>query len=220
MNKIVIRLLFVFLSTFLFFVDAYAETMYVSDKMKITFRTGPGNDRKITSLLTSGQRVDVIQSSGDWVQVLLPDGKEGWVLNQYLTADVPCGTQIERLRQAHQDLKAQTTVLKEENTALKTDKKILTDTLTKNKLELQASKTQYDTLQKESVHFIELKAKYEKTALELSNEKKRANQLDKELSSTLRNQHIKWFSIGAGVLIFGMILGFSSKREKRRSSFL
>jgi SH3 domain protein len=220
MIQIAFRLLFVFISIFLLFVEAHAETMYVSDKMKITFRTGPGNDRKIISLLNSGQRAEVIQSSGNWVQVLLPDGKEGWVLNQYLTADVPCGIEIESLRQAHQNLNTEAAFLKEENIALKTDKKNLTDTLTKNKIELQTIKTQYDTLKNESVHFLELKAKYEKAALELSRQKKRADQLDKELIDALRNQRIKWFLGGAGVMIFGMILGFSSKREKRRSSLL
>lgn len=220
MINLIICLLFVFISTFSIFFEAHAETMYVSDKMKITFRTGPGNDRKITALLTSGQQVEVMQSSGDWVEVQLPDGKLGWVLNQYLTADLPCDMAIENLRQAHQSLTAEAAVLKEENTALKIDKKNLTEALTQNKQELHASKTQHDTLKKESVHFIELKAKYEKTALELSHQKKRGDQLDKELSNALRSQHLKWFLSGAGILIFGMILGFISKKEKRRSSLL
>jgi SH3 domain protein len=65
-----------------------------------------------------------------------------------------------------------------------------------------------------------LKAKHEKAMLELSNQKKRADQLEKELTDALKSKHIKWFLSGAGVLIFGMLLGFSSKREKRRSSLL
>ena len=220
MIKTIFRLLFVLISIFLLFVEVHAETMYVSDKMKITFRTGPGNDRKITSLLNSGQQVEAIQSSGDWVQVHLPDGKEGWVLNRYLTAVVPCGIEIESLRQAHQRLNTEAAALKKENIALKTDKKNLSEALTKNKIALHASRAQYDTLKKESVHFIELKAKHEKTVLELSSQTKKADQLEKELSEALKSRHIKWFLSGAGVLIFGMILGFSSKREKRRSSLL
>jgi SH3 domain protein len=194
--------------------------MYVSDEMKITFRTGPGNDRKITSLLSSGQRVEVIHSSGDWVQVQLPDGREGWVLNQYLTAVVPCRMEIEDLRQAHQQLNEAATALKEENTTIKTENRTLSDTLDRIKTELRTSISQYDKLKKESVHYIELKAKHEKATLELSNQKKRADQLEKELADTLKRQQIKWFLGGAGVLIFGMLLGFISKREKRRSSLL
>jgi SH3 domain protein len=220
MLKLIICLLFVFISPFSIFVEAHAETMYVSDKMQITFRTGPGNDRKIIALLTSGQPVEVMQSSGDWVEVQLPDGKLGWVLNQYLTADLPCDMAIETLRQAHSSLTAEAAALKQENTALKIDKKNLSEALTQNKQELHASKTQHDTLKKESVHFIELKAKYEKTVLELSNQKKRGDQLDKELSGALKSLHLRWFLSGAGILIFGMILGFISRKEKRKSSLL
>ena len=214
------RALLVLISTFLIFVEAQADTMYVSDQMKITFRTGPGNDRKITSLLTSGQQVETIHSSGDWVQVQLSDGREGWVLNQYLTAVVPCGIEIESLRQKHQRLNAETTALKKENLTLRTENKALSEKLDKNIIELRTSKTQYNTLKKESVHYIELKAKHEKATLELSNQKKRTDQLEKELAEALQNKHIKWFLSGSGVLILGMLLGFSSKREKRRSSLL
>lgn len=220
MLKLIICLLFVFISPFSIFVEAHAKTMYVSDKMQITFRTGPGNDRKITALLTSGQPVEVMQSSGDWVEVQLPDGKLGWVLNQYLTADLPCDKAIETLRQAHSRLTAEAAALKQENTALKIDQKNLSEALTQNQQELHASKTQHDTLKKESVHFIELKAKYEKTALELSNQKKRGDQLDKELSGALKSLHLRWFLSGAAILIFGMILGFISRKEKRKSSLL
>jgi SH3 domain protein len=216
----ILCLLFLLISPFSIFVEAYAETMYVSDKMKITFRTGPGNDRKIMSLLSSGQRVEAIHSSGDWVQVRLPDGKEGWVLNQYLTAVVPCGIEIESLKQAHHRLNAEASMLKKENMTLKGENKTLSDSLTKNKMELHDSKAQYDTLKKESVHYIELKEKHEKTVLALSNLKKRADKLQLELTTALKSQNIKWFLSGAGVFIFGLILGFSSKREKRRSSLL
>ena len=214
------RLIALFISTFLIFVEAYAETMYVSDKMKITFRTGPGNDRKITSLLTSGQPVEAIDSSGDWVQVQLPDGREGWVLKQYLSAAVPCRIEIESLRQTHQRIIEEVAVLKKENMILTSENKTLSDALAKNKNELHASKSEYNTLKKESVHYIELKAKHEKATIALSNQEKRADQLEKELADALKSRHIKWFLGGAGVLIFGMLLGFSSKREKRRSSLL
>lgn len=220
MSQTFFRLVILLVSSLMLFVEAHAQTMYVSDTMKITFRSGPGNDRKITSLLSTGQRVEVIQPSGEWVLVRLADGKEGWVLNRYLTAKVPCGIEIETLRQEHQNLNATTTVLKEENDALKTDKNDLSRNLAATQSELATIRTRFDTLKKESVHFIELKANYEKATLALANQKKRADRLDRELNDALKSRHIKWFLSGTGVLLLGMILGFSSKREKRRSSLL
>jgi SH3 domain protein len=220
MTQVIIRMMAILISSFLLYAEVSAETMYVNDNMKITFRAGPGNDRKITSLLSIGEKVEVIQPSGDWTQVQLLDGKEGWVLSRYLTAEVPCSIEIKSLRLAHQSLKTEAATFKEENISLKTDMKRLTDELNINKKELQAIQTQFDTLKKESSHFIELKAKYEKTAAELAHQTKRADMLDVELSDALRLRHIKWFLSGAGTLILGIFLGFSSKREKRRSSLL
>lgn len=220
MIQTVFRLTIIFFSGVLLFVEARAETMYVSDTMKITFRSGPGNDRKITSLLSTGQRVEVLQPDGDWVLVRLDDGKEGWVLNRYLTPKVPCGIEIESLRNEHRDLNDAASALKEENAVLKTDKKELSRNLAATQSELSTVRTRFETLKEESVHFIELKAKYEKATLELSKEKKRADRLDRELNEALERRHIKWFLSGTGVLVLGMILGVSSKREKRRSSLL
>ena len=50
----------------LFSVPALAESKYISDTMKITLRTGPGKDRKIISLLSIGQKVDVLQPGDEW----------------------------------------------------------------------------------------------------------------------------------------------------------
>ncbi len=78
----------------------YAEDRYVIDKLQITFRTGPGNDRKIISLLNSDQKVEVLEPSGDWVKVRLQNGKEGWVLQRYLTTETPCRTRFSLANQS------------------------------------------------------------------------------------------------------------------------
>ncbi|MBW1865802.1 MAG: hypothetical protein JRI64_09270 [Deltaproteobacteria bacterium] len=55
MKQSICRLLITGAVILFFTTMAHAETRYVTDKMQITFRTGPGNDRKILSLLNSGQ---------------------------------------------------------------------------------------------------------------------------------------------------------------------
>jgi SH3 domain protein len=220
MTRFTIQIFTVVLSIFLLFAEGRAETMYVNDNMKITFRAGPGNDHKITALLTIGEPVEVIQPAGDWTQVQLPDGKEGWVLTQYLTSKVPCNIELESLKKAHQRITETAAALKDEHLELTTKLKTVSDELSQRQQELDTIQTQFDTLQKESAHFIELKANYEKAVTELAAQKKRGDALNDELSAALKSRQIKWFIGGAGTLLLGMILGFSSKREKRRSSLL
>lgn len=211
-------LISIFLGTcVLFSASVKAESMYVTDKMKITFRTGPGNDRKIISLLDSGQKVEVVEPQGDWARVTLPNGKEGWVLIRYLSDKTPCRIEIESLRREFQELKLQTAKLGNENIRLTKDREQLTTTLKKTEQDLKKTKKNYAQLVKESAHFLELKDKHEKTVAALSRQTKKVADLDETLDNYLKSQTIKWFLAGSGVLILGFIIGFSSKKQKRQS---
>ena len=42
-----------------------AETVYVSENFEITMRTGPGTERKIISLVQSGEALEVVEKGGD-----------------------------------------------------------------------------------------------------------------------------------------------------------
>ena len=49
---------------------------------------------------------------------------------------------------------------------------------------------------------------------------KKANDLDLELNTLRKKKYVRWFLGGAGVLLLGFIFGFSSKKQKHRSSLL
>jgi len=206
----------------LFFVTtmAHAETRYVTDKMQITFRTGPGTDRKIISLLGSGQAVVFLQPEGEWAKVSLQNGKEGWVLQQYLSAEVPCRIRIKDISQALEGLKAEQEALQKTNQQMEADKAKLATDLKKTRQELAKTKQSYEKLKKDAVGFLELKARHDKTVERLSTQTQKANALDQDLTKTLKKQNIRWFLAGAGILLFGFIMGFSSKKQKRHSSLL
>jgi SH3 domain protein len=90
----------------------------------------------------------------------------------------------------------------------------------KQKSVVEQIRTEYETLKSESGEFLALKAKYEKTAARLDEETRRANQLDEQVAKLTRSYAIKWFLAGSGVLLFGFIVGFSLKRQRRRPSLL
>lgn len=52
----------------------------------LNMRIGPGMNHRIIGKLTAGQivRLEGRSHTGEWVVVLLPDGKEGWVYSSYL----------------------------------------------------------------------------------------------------------------------------------------
>lgn len=63
-----------------------AATQYVTDDMMVPLRSGAGNEfRIINSRIRSGTQVTVLSDpDGDWTEVRLSSGQEGWMRKQYL----------------------------------------------------------------------------------------------------------------------------------------
>ncbi|HUV50221.1 MAG TPA: TIGR04211 family SH3 domain-containing protein [Anaerolineae bacterium] len=213
-------IIFIGVCMILFCSTVQAETMYISDDIRITLRTGPGIDHKISAMIKSGQEVEVLQPDDEWTQVKLPNEREGWVLTRFLTYDKPCRLELEILKKKHEALSAQSSFMLKENMVYKEESKRLNAELSGSKEMLVAISKSYDTLKKESADFLELKAKYELTSSHLVDQTKKAEYLEEELLRLLSHRNIIWFLSGAGVLVFGILIGFSVRRQRRKSSLL
>jgi SH3 domain protein len=220
MKPFLIRVMIVALALGLGGTGVHAEQKFVKELMKITLRTGPGNDRKIVALINTGQAVDVLEEGEEWSIVRLPDGKEGYVLTRFITSEEPSSISLANLKQRYDILGAQKTTLSEENTKLKETLQQLTTEFQASAKALKTLQKEYDTLKTESADFLKLKAKDQQTTAQLAEQSKRADKFEDDFTKLLRNQNIKWFLSGAGVLILGFIIGYSSKRQSRRSSLL
>lgn len=197
-----------------------AETNYVSDSMKITMRTEPGTDRKIIAMLNIGQKVEVLEPGDDWTLIQLPDGKKGYVLSRFLTNKTPSSIELYMLERKHEAVKANAASLLEENNAFKSRNEALNTELAVTRKELQELKSNFESLKKDSAHFLELQAKYKATTSKLEEQTRKAEKVEGELNKLIWNQNIKWFLGGAGVLLIGFLIGLSTKRQRRRPSLL
>ena len=204
----------------LFSTPVLAENKYISDTVKITMRTGPGKDRKIISLLRIGTKVEVVQPGDEWTLVRLANGKEGWVINRFLTDKIPSDIELSILKSKYQALKASASKVQERNSLLKAENETLTREFSVSRKKLQKTTNDYEALKAESKEFLELQSKFKAASSKLAEQTKKAEKFEDELTKLLWNQNIKWFLSGAGVLILGFIIGFSTKRQRRRSSLL
>jgi len=216
MNNIVKFTVFVGFFLIMFYNAAYAETMYVSDVLKLTVREGKGTGEKIIAVIQSGQRVDVLQREDEWALVLFDDGKEGWVLSRFLTSRATNNIKLKWLQKKHKTLTVQTATLLEENTKLKKENKEIDFLLKKANQSLEELSKSYDTLKTESADYIELKSKFKKTAAQLAEYAEKSELLEKELTKLQFRRTVRWFLAGAGVLLFGFLMGFATRRQRRR----
>jgi SH3 domain protein len=217
--KSVIKCFLLIVVCFVYFtISVQAETMYVSDNLSVTVRTGQGATHKIIALIKSGQRVEVLEKGDQWTLARLQNGKEGWVLTRYLINDIPKGIQLAALQTKYANVAAQAESLKEENNRLKSDNKKLSVTLAESQKAYHSLQGDHETLKADSAGFLEMKSNYEKASIQLSKETKKAKELEKQVEKLQLYQYIKRFLAGSCVLLGGFICGFSSNRQRRQSS--
>lgn len=179
-----------------------AKDIYVSGVTKITMRTGPGTEHKIVAMLTSGTQLEIVEFQRDWSMVRTSGGKQGWVLSRFLTEEVPQTLLVQKLQDENQRLGSALGAARENVRALKAENDALT-----------GIEKKYKQLEQASADYLKLDAKY-KALLKASDDQK--SQIT-ALEQNLNNEEKLWFLSGAGVFIFGLIIGLSTRRKKRSS---
>ena len=203
-----------------FAANGWTESMYVTDVLKLTLRSGPSTEHKILAVVESGQQVEMLEPGEDWSLVRIADGKEGYVLTRYLVPEATHNVRLAQLQAKHKTVMQQAAALLEENTQIRNDNKKLKSTSDENEKTLKKLRSDYDKLKAGSAEYITLKEKYKTVSGQLAEQTQRADTLDEELKAIEINQYIKWFLAGSGVLLVGFIVGFSARRQRRRPSLL
>ncbi len=188
-----------------------AETRYVTEIMQVTLRTGQGTKHKVIAIIDSGKQVTLVEPGKNWSRVRVDD-KEGWVMTRFLTQQKPRVVRLEALEtkygnldEKYRDLKADWDVVSKENKTLKTD-------LASTRAELEDVTRAYNNLKNKSENFLKLESQLQKTTEQLTEQSASVNGLRQQL----QQKNIHWFLCGAGVLLFGIVLGLSFKRKDRR----
>ncbi|MBF0377611.1 MAG: TIGR04211 family SH3 domain-containing protein [Desulfamplus sp.] len=185
-------------------IEVNAEPYYVGHRIEITMRTGPGTSYKVMSMLSSGEPVTMMEYGKEWSRIQTSDGKDGWVLSRYLTKEVPVTFMVTELQEKNNQLSSMLEKIKSEK-----------NTLSGTKEKLIAKEKEYNDLKQRASNFIEIEQKYNE-AIKLLEEQK---VFIEKCNSQSHKEILYSFSIGAGVLIIGIILGISARR-KQRNSFL
>ncbi|MFZ7091850.1 SH3 domain-containing protein [Primorskyibacter sp. 2E233] len=71
-------------------------TMYVDNNSdnSLNVRTGPSTDYQRFAEIPTGAQVQVISRSGKWSNVIIPDGRKGWVYSPLLTSNKPTAQRV------------------------------------------------------------------------------------------------------------------------------
>ena len=188
------------------------KTMFVTDKLQVTVRTGSSVENKIIHVLNSGDQVSVLQTTpAGWALVRVPDGKEGWMIARYLQDEKPAILRLKELDPKAKDLVQRLDTLNERN-------KQLSQKLARAEAKAKQLENQFLKLKENAAGVEGVRGEYQKMKQELAKRSENLDELSAELESMRFGSNLKWFLAGAAVLIAGWLMGLAFGRRKRRWS--
>jgi SH3 domain protein len=95
-----------------------AETLYVTDELRLRLQETPQDSSKVIVSLTSGTPVEVLERTNFYALVRLEDGREGWAKTAYLVAEKPARLRVAELEAEIETLKSGQQPLADERDAL------------------------------------------------------------------------------------------------------
>lgn len=201
-------------------VFAQDSMQYVFNDSKVMVRKGPSTQNKIVAMLEVSAPVTVLERGQNWTRVRTAQGIEGFMLSRFLTVEVPSAVVLDDLQKSYETLKRQTAEPMLEIEALTTQNRRLTEGAAEKVAAYTALEEKYKTLSHRSQNVLELQQEYDAVKGQLTKAVSRADSLKVERDNLKLSQRIRWFLTGAGVLLLGLVIGYSAKKKRGRSSSL
>jgi SH3 domain protein len=183
----------------------------------LSLRAEPGNEQKTIAVVESGQQLELLKAGETWSYVQLPNGTQGYLFSRYLTQQPPARLRFDQLMEKNKNLTAQASGLQEENNRLKAEIGKLAAATADHQKETEAVRRDYEAFKAQAADVAGLKGRYDAAVAELDQKNQEIAALN-QASNIFRDVDRYWFLAGAGVLLAGLLIGFSLKRQRRWSS--
>ena len=202
--------------------SSLAETKYISDQLTVPLRRGPSNGHKIiNAALPSGMALEILgeDKAAGFTQVRTPNGTDGWVPTQYLTAQPAARDQLATALKRVEALEAQLKTTKDtfqETRSAHTQAESRNAALDKQARQLQA---QLDEVRRVSASSL---AHYEENKqLKTENQQLHAQvtDLSSRVNTLQRNTQFHWLLGGGALVLIGLAIGAWIKSRPKRSTW-
>lgn len=199
-----------------------AETLYISDELTVPLRRGPTTGHRIIHAgLPAGTRLEVLgeDKASGFTQVRTPNGTDGWVPTQYLTAQPVAKDQLIAANKRIQSLEAQLKSTKDtfqETRGARAEAESRNNELDKQTKQLQTELAEVRRVSATSI------AQYEENKqLKVENQQLHAQvtELSSKVGQLQRNTQLRWLMGGGALVLTGLALGAWIKSRPKRSTW-
>lgn len=202
---------------------ANGQSLYVSDELVITVRTGPSTTNQIVTNLRSGDLVEILEVDEELGYSLIRagDGTEGWVVSRYLSEQPIARDRLSAAEQALSQARDRITDLEQQLETLSAGLESATQRLEDTDAANTAMSAELSDIRNASANTLALRDSNTSLRRSLNERDQQVEQLVLE-NRSLRNGAVReWFVVGAGVLLGGIVIGLvlPSLRRKRSSGW-
>ncbi len=190
-----------------------AAERYVSDELRVSVRSGKGDDYRIIEVLPSGAAVETLETGETWARVRTPNGQEGWMRRQYLQAEPIAEAKLERARAELERLRSRLDELEGKLEMARQRTAAARERIAKFREDKRALEEKLGNAEKG----LELHEANEQLKARVDELEGQVEQLTRRNAQLAGRDRKRWFALGAGVLLGGMLLGVLITRIPWRS---
>ncbi|MDX9834600.1 MAG: TIGR04211 family SH3 domain-containing protein [Desulfobulbus sp.] len=192
-----------------------AESRYIKPPLEVALRQARANNARLVATVQLGEQVELRQAGSDWSQIRRQDGTEGWVASRFLSTTPLLPVELVKRQEGESvDLQARMKMWSEENGRLHEEIAACTSERTTLAEKYEALAADPNSI----IHAQEALAEAQGHVEELQHKL-----TDAQIEATVlrKNESIKWFLAGTGVLLTGWLLGrLGGGNRKKKTSLL
>ena len=201
----------------------HAESRWVTDELEITMRTGKSNRNAIVRMLKAGTELEILEVDRDagYTKVQTRSGAEGWVLSRYLRRNPPAKIRLPDLESKLSTYEADQDSLAGKVNELEQERRELTRQLREAEDTAQRVRRELDDLKRVSASAVKISEENRQLSQNLKAGEQRIMVLEEQNTDLGSQANREWFLVGAGVLVFGILMGLVIPRIRwrKRSSW-
>lgn len=130
-----------------------AETVYVTDELRLRLQAEPTESSEVVANLGSGDRLELVDKAGFFSLVKTADGKQGWAKSAYLITEKPARAQLVELQAEFKALQDSVDPDKSELTGLKEQLQTIGEKLEQSEIEAGTRAARLEELEQENADY-------------------------------------------------------------------
>lgn len=187
----------------------HAETEYVTDSLEITLRAGESTRYRIIRMLPSGTPLEVlsVNPSTDYARVRTQDGTVGFVLERELQKEPTARMRLTEMEKRLSELQAEPDALTARLASMQTDYAELDAAFQSLQREKTRIEEELATLRHASSNILDITNARDLLRIQVSELTRDRADLEQQVRDLTHQTNQRWFIIGAGVMIIGVLVG-------------